>query len=242
MAISIPLRNADWEPKFREWLMPMTRRSLREMARMTSSRVVRAAVVDEDDLEVDVELGERRLEPFVHDRDRQVVLVAGDDGADAVNGVEAVFLGRSAGSAACRAAAWYQCDRSAAGLPRRSVRGSQPRRSRALAMLAYQSWTSQRRCGMVKRGLARDVEELRAVCATSRDRGLAAGADVERLAVSLRAQVQCRVDERLGHVVDVDEIARDRRVDELGVSSAPGRGGSGWESSRAESSSGPKTE
>ena len=37
MAISIPLRNADCEPKFREWLMPITRRSFREMARITSS-------------------------------------------------------------------------------------------------------------------------------------------------------------------------------------------------------------
>ena len=49
------------------------------------------------------------------------------------------------------------------------------------------------------------------------DRGLAAGADVERLAVVGRRQVQRRVDERLGHVVDVDEIARDGRVDELGI-------------------------
>ena len=37
MAISMPLRNADCEPKFREWQMPITRRSLREMARITSS-------------------------------------------------------------------------------------------------------------------------------------------------------------------------------------------------------------
>ena len=27
----MPLRNADCEPKFREWLMPITRRSFREM-------------------------------------------------------------------------------------------------------------------------------------------------------------------------------------------------------------------
>ena len=33
----MPLRNADCEPKFREWVMPSTRRSFREIARMTSS-------------------------------------------------------------------------------------------------------------------------------------------------------------------------------------------------------------
>ena len=65
----MPLRNAACEPKFREWEMPITRRSFREMARITSSRVVGAAIVDEDDLEIDVQLGERRLEPLVHDRE-----------------------------------------------------------------------------------------------------------------------------------------------------------------------------
>ena len=37
MAISIPLRKAACEPKLREWEMPNTRRSLREMERITSS-------------------------------------------------------------------------------------------------------------------------------------------------------------------------------------------------------------
>ena len=37
VAISMPLRNAIWEPKLREWVMPMTRRSRAVMARIASA-------------------------------------------------------------------------------------------------------------------------------------------------------------------------------------------------------------
>ncbi len=58
------------------------------------------------------------------------------------------------------------------------------------------------------------------------DGGLAAGADVERLAVVAARQVQRGVDERLGDVVDVDEVARDVRVDEAAGSRPARPGGS----------------
>ena len=61
--------------------------------------VVGARVVDEDDLVVDAERRERVGEPPVHDRDRLAVPVAGDDGRDAVLGVERDLLGRRCGSA-----------------------------------------------------------------------------------------------------------------------------------------------
>src|SRR3712207_7544079 len=50
------------------------------------------------------------------------------------------------------------------------------------------------------------------------DRRLDTSADVERLAAVGLPEVERCVDERLGHVGDVDEVARDRRVDELGRS------------------------
>ena len=57
--------------------------------------VVRAVVVDEDDLVIDLELGKGILQALVHDRDGLVVLVAGDDGRYAVGGVEAeLFRGK----------------------------------------------------------------------------------------------------------------------------------------------------
>ena len=65
--------------------------------------------------------------------------------------------------------------------------------------------------------LRRDVEQLAGHRGDLADRGLAARADVERLAVVGRAQVERGVDECLGHVVDIDEITRDGRIDEIGV-------------------------
>ena len=55
--------------------------------------------------------------------------------------------------------------------------------------------------------LARDLGELA-------DRRLAAGADVERVAVVVLAQLARGRDERVADVVAVDEVARDVRVDE----------------------------
>jgi hypothetical protein len=89
----MPLRNADCDPKFRECEVPMTLRSSREIARITSSVSSGAAVVNEDDLEVDVQLGERRLEALIHNGSGLVILVAGDDRADAGDGIEAELLG-----------------------------------------------------------------------------------------------------------------------------------------------------
>ena len=56
--------------------------------------VVRAAVVDEDDLVVDGELAERGAEALVHDRYRRLVAVAGDDGRDAAPRRAPALLGR----------------------------------------------------------------------------------------------------------------------------------------------------
>ena len=58
----------------------------------------------------------------------------------------------------------------------------------------------------MKAGSAGDAEQLAGRRGDFADRGLVAGADVERLAVVGRGQIERRVEERLGHVVDVDEI------------------------------------
>src|SRR3989442_167663 len=58
-------------------------------------RIVRAAVVDEDDFVLNVEPGEDGGQPLVHDRNRLVILVTGDDRADTVRCVEAEFLTRT---------------------------------------------------------------------------------------------------------------------------------------------------
>ena len=91
---------------------------------------------------------------------------------------------------------------------------------------------------MVNDGLGGDAEQLAGRRRDLADRRLAARADVERLAVVGLGQVQRGVDERLGHVVDIDEVARDGRVDERRiVPSRPCRITLGI--SRAESSKGP---
>ena len=92
---------------------------------------------------------------------------------------------------------------------------------------------------MVNDGLGRDAEELAGGRGDLADRGLAAGADVERLAVVGRREVQRGVDERLGDVVDVDEVARDGRVDELAGSSPSSAVADHVRDQPRESSSGP---
>jgi hypothetical protein len=57
-------------------------------------RVIGAAVVDENDLVVDVQLAENGAQPLVHDRYGPVVIVTGHDGAHAVLGVEPEALRR----------------------------------------------------------------------------------------------------------------------------------------------------
>ena len=81
----IPLVNALWEPKLRVWLMTTTSGSRRGELGEHLRGVVRASVVDEDDLVVDAEPLEVSVEPLVHDRDRRGVAVAGDDRAELVS-------------------------------------------------------------------------------------------------------------------------------------------------------------
>ena len=178
--------------------------------------VVGAAVVDEDDFEVDVQLGERRLEPLVHDRDGLAVLVAGDDrltlcSVSRPNCLDdcwyAALSGRPRYQSAVRvqavARSWCAAASRAARGPCRCWRTSPA--------------TSQLRSGIVKAGSAVDAEQLAGDRRDFADSGLAAGADVERLAVVVRRRFECRVDERLGHVVDVNEVPRNVRADELRV-------------------------
>ena len=69
------------------------------------------------------------------------------------------------------------------------VRASQPSTFCARSLLAYQSFTSQRRAGIVKLGRRLDAEQLACDLGQLADRGLAAGADVERVAVVVLAQL-----------------------------------------------------
>ena len=225
----MPLRKADCEPKFREWLMPTTRRSFREMRADHLLAVVGAAIVDEDDLEVDVQLGERGLEPLVHDRNRQVVLVAGDDRADAVDGVQTDISWTTARSAACREAPrtmsmvfWRPSSNVGARLPAQVLAG--------LLDIGVPVLNVPLSLGHREGRLRRDAEQLAGRRGDLADRGLAPGADVERLAVIGRAQIERSVDECFGHVVHIDEITRNGRIDEIGVACLPVRGESGWES------------
>ena len=90
-----------------------------------------------------------------------------------------------------------------------------PRVSAARAGLAYQSWRSQARAGIVENSGSASMPNcaLREVGEIA-DGRLAPAADVEGAAVMIRAQLDRRAQKRARHVIDVDEIARGLRLDE----------------------------
>ena len=77
--ISMPLRKAICEPKLRECVMPSDARVRSRRSPECGRRNRRAAVVDENDLVIDIQLLKRVGQSPMHDRYRLLVHVAGDN-------------------------------------------------------------------------------------------------------------------------------------------------------------------
>ncbi len=179
--------------------------------------VVGAGVVDEDDFVADMQLLERLGQSPVHDRDRLAVLVAGDDGRNAVGLVRAELLRGfpvlveileradpfgGFGQAVPQRGARHPAEFGVGLFRRRIPLGDVP------AALRHGEL-----------GIGGQAEEVFAGCGELADGGLHPGADVERFAEVLRPQVQRRIDESLAGVIDIDEVAGDLGIDEIGVAS-----------------------
>ncbi len=175
--------------------------------------IVGAAVVDEDDLVVDVEVREGALEPLGHDGNGLGVLVAGDDRRHAVDAVERALLGGALVEfhilktrVPARGARQSLAERDL-GAPPEQARGA-----RRIGVPIRDVPVARRHRGELR--LLLDAKlPLREIRQFANGR-LAPAADIEGLPVVIAAQFDRRAQERAGDVIHIDEIARGLGVDE----------------------------
>ena len=178
---------------------------------------VGAVIVDEDDFVLDLELVKHGTQAVIHDRNRLIILVAGDDCADAVLGIQTELLRRRVEPFLVLQAA---IPLRGAGEAVVEVGGRRP--SQTIARLGgirepLAQIPSSIRHGSIDRG-CRDTEELARRRGDVSDRRFPATTDVEGFTEIFVTKIEGRGHESLTDIVHVNEITRDLGVDQLGVS------------------------